>query len=104
MSLFEVPTTYKYTHLFVPKSTNFQMKMEQVIHIKYVNSLLNIGLVNWRDAWDISGIFPKKLQTEFYKGNLVFRKKGCTKHISYKQLKKGLIKKETVIQLESLPF
>ena len=58
--------------------------MEQVIHIKYVNILLSIELVNWREAWDISGIFPKKLQTEFYKGILFSGKGGSAKRISYK--------------------
>ncbi len=78
--------------------------MEQIVHIKYLNPLLNIGLVNWREVRDISSGFPEKLYTELYKGNLVFRKKGSSKRISYKQLKNGLVKKEIVIQLEALPF
>lgn len=78
--------------------------MEQTITANYFNPVLKIALVNWRQAWDISGTNPEQLLTEIYKGNLVFRKKGSTHRISYKQLKKGLIKKQIILHLQPLPF
>lgn len=46
-----------------------------MIHIKYVNDSLGIGLVIWREVYDITCAFPELLHTEIYEGNLVFRKK-----------------------------
>ncbi len=77
--------------------------MEQIIRLQYINAQLNIGLVNWREAWLLSVQNPIQLYTETYKGKLVFRIPGTSRRISYHRLKKGLIKKIMLIE-EKLPF
>jgi len=77
--------------------------MEQTILIKYIKEQLNIGLVNWREAWLFSTDPPQKLYTEVHKGKLSFRIYGTSKRFSYLQIKKGLIKREFRIT-EHLPF
>jgi hypothetical protein len=51
------------------------------ITLNYLNSGLNIGLVDWRNVYFLS---PEliKLQPEVYKGMLIYRKKGSSKRIS----------------------
>jgi hypothetical protein len=78
--------------------------MEQVKYIKLFNPKLNIGLVNWREAWLFSSEYPEKLFIEVHKGKLVFRQRGSSVRISYQQIKKGLIKKEMMIKEQPLPF
>jgi hypothetical protein len=72
--------------------------MEQEYYVKLFNPFYKIGLVSWREAWLFESDFPEKLFTEVHKGKLVFRKKGSTVRISYRQLKKGLIKKRILIK------
>jgi hypothetical protein len=78
--------------------------MEQIVRIQYVNEALQIGLVNWRQAWLLSTKPPQQLYTEVYKGKLVFRIPGTSRRISYQRIKKGLIKRQVIIQQELLPF
>ncbi|TXI80960.1 MAG: hypothetical protein E6Q39_01930 [Crocinitomicaceae bacterium] len=78
--------------------------MEQIIRIQYVNENLQIGLVNWRQAWLLSENPPKQLCTEVYKGKLVFRISGTSKRFSYHRIKQGLIKKQIIIKEDPLPF
>ena len=78
--------------------------MEQTIRTKYINPSLNIGLVNWRELWDLSNEYPEKFLAEVYKGKLVFRLRGSSARISYQRIKKGLVKKEIVLKIQPLPF
>jgi hypothetical protein len=78
--------------------------MEQIIRIQYVNAILNIGLVNWREAWLLSTNPPQKLYTEAHKGKLVFRIPGTSRRISYQRIKKDLRKKVVIIKEKPLPF
>ncbi len=79
--------------------------MYQKIQLKYVHPGLNIGLADIKNAWLLTAV-PKKLQTTVHQGLLIFRIPGSGKRISYKTLKKGLIKKSLTIRqpLRLLPF
>ena len=78
--------------------------MEQKRCVKLFNPNLKIGLVSWLEAWLFEGEFPEKLFTEVHKGKLVFRRRGSAVRISYRQIKKCLIKKEIIIKEPLLPF
>jgi hypothetical protein len=78
--------------------------MEQITRIQYVNEILQIGLVNWRQAWLLSTNPPQQLYTEVHKGKLVFRVPGTSRRISYQRLKKGLVKKLIIVKQRPLPF
>jgi hypothetical protein len=59
-----------------------------------------------RNAWLLSEK-PVKLSTSFHRGSLIYRLPGTSgKRISYRTLKKGLIKKKIVINqpVYLLPF
>jgi hypothetical protein len=58
-----------------------------------------------RQVWLI-GNEPVKLITTLHQGNLVYRIPGTRKRISYRTLKKGLIKKTIILKLafNILPF
>lgn len=75
------------------------------INIKYIHPNLNLGFEDIRNVWLLSTT-PIKLSTHIHQGNLVFRLPGSGKHISYKTLKRGLIKKQLVIRMpcQLLPF
>ena len=75
------------------------------IIIRYFNPVYNIGLPDIRNAWMLSNP-PVKLTTTTYRGNLIFRLPGSGKRISYRTLKRGLIKKTIVIRqpINLLPF
>ena len=77
---------------------------EQLI-IKYFHPVYNIGLQDIRNAWFLEKS-PVKLVTTVYRGNLIFRLPGSGKRISYRMLKKGLVKKTIIIRqpLNLLPF
>lgn len=72
-----------------------------MIILKYWNLQLNIGLEDFKNAWQ----FPQKIKmcTEVHQGRLYFRLRGTSKRISFEQVKKGLIKKQVTIT-EWLPF
>jgi hypothetical protein len=65
--------------------------MEQKIQLKYINKNLQIGLVNWREAYLLH---PEiiRLNVEVDRGRLVYRIIGKNKRISYKRVKKGLVR------------
>ncbi len=65
--------------------------MEQKIQLKYINKKLQIGLVNWREIYLLH---PEiiRLSVEVDRGRLVYRAKGTNRRISYKKVKKGLIR------------
>lgn len=75
-----------------------------MIIAKYWNPLLNIAMADRQLVYQ----FPKKIQMlrEVYRGELYYRVPGSSKRISYKQLKRGLIKKQIIIpeELYLLPF
>jgi len=73
--------------------------MVQTVKLKLINEKLHIGMVNWREVYIYS---PKqiKLTPEVDRGRLVYRAKGSKRRISYKAIKKGLIKKEYLIKEE----
>jgi hypothetical protein len=79
--------------------------MFEEIHIKYVHPVLNVGFENIRSVWLLSAT-PSKLTTSIHQGNLIFRVPVTGKRISYKTLKRGLIKKQLLIRrpYELLPF
>jgi hypothetical protein len=73
--------------------------------INYVHPGLGIGLQNIRNAWLLENK-PVKLTTTLHRGSLIYRIPGSAKRISYRTLKKGLIKKQLIIRqpLQLLPF
>ena len=75
-----------------------------MIVLKYWNPALQIGLADWKRVYQ----FPKKelMIKEIHQGQLHYRLPGSSRRISYKQLKKGLQKKQIIIQeeLSLLPF
>jgi hypothetical protein len=78
--------------------------MEQITRIQYVHEILQVGLVNWRQAWLLSANPPQQLYTEVHKGKLVFRVPGTSRRISYQRLKKGLVRKIIIIKEKTPPF
>ena len=72
-----------------------------MIILKYWNEELLIGVADWKNVYQ----FPQQLllQKEIHQGKLCYRSRGSSKRISYRQLKKGLIKKKMIIK-EVLPF
>ena len=79
--------------------------MSEEIIIRYFHPVLKIGLQDIKTAWKISDP-PFKLTTTIYRGCLIYRMPGSGKRISYRTLKKGLIKKKIIFRLpmELLPF
>ena len=75
------------------------------ITISHFHPQLNVGIENIRTAWLLTKT-PVKLTTALHRGSLVFRVPGSGKRISYRTLKKGLIKKKIVFckPVDLLPF
>lgn len=71
--------------------------MFEVLIIRYFHPVYNIGLQDIRNAWLLEKS-PIKLATSVYRGNLIFRLPGSGKRISYRILKKGLVKKTISIR------
>jgi hypothetical protein len=80
--------------------------LNYIITIRYFNPVLKIGLQDVRNAWYLADKTPVQLTTIIYQGALYFRFPGSGRRVSYKQLKKGLIKKqiELLFPLQLLPF
>jgi len=80
--------------------------LNYIITIKYFNPVLKIGLEHVRNAWYLADKTPVQLTTIIYQGALYFRFPGSGRRINYKQLKKGLIKKQIdlILPLDLLPF
>ena len=81
--------------------------MKLFITIKYFHPSLNIGLEGVRNAWLLYGNQPPiQLKTVIHQGHLHYRLPVSGKRISYRSLKKGLIKKQITIHLplQILPF
>jgi hypothetical protein len=81
--------------------------MKLSIEIKYLHPQLKIGLENIKEAWLLSDIKnPVELKKVIHQGNLYYPLPNSGKSISYRTLKKGIIKKRIIIPLVSnlLPF
>ncbi len=78
--------------------------LEEIV-ISHFHPVYNIGLQDIRNAWLLNKP-PVKLTTTTYRGSPIFRIPGSGKRISYRTLKKGLVKKTIVISLpvNLLPF
>lgn len=79
--------------------------MFKEITLKYIHPALNLGIEDIRNVWLLSAT-PVKLTTNIHQGSLVFRIPVSGKRISYKTLKRGLIKRQLVIRrpYQLLPF
>jgi hypothetical protein len=77
---------------------------EEII-IRYFHPAYNLGLQDIRTAW-LLNTPPVKLKTSLYRGNLIFRLPVSGKRISYRTLKKGLVKTTIILRqhIELLPF
>jgi hypothetical protein len=77
---------------------------EEIV-LQYYHPTLRIGLEDIRNAWLLLAS-PVKLTTTLHRGDLVFRIPVSGKRVSYRTLKKGLIKKRIVIKqpIYMLPF
>jgi len=81
--------------------------MKFSIEVKYYHPGLAIGLEDVKNAWYLpKDAPPVQLKTIIYQGLLTYRVPISGKRISYRTLKKGLIKKNMTIRLplELLPF
>ncbi len=64
-----------------------------------MNEKLHIGLASWREVYII---YPTiiQLNPEVDRGRLVYRARGSKRRISYLQIKNGLIRKKSFIQID----
>jgi hypothetical protein len=79
----------------------------QIYEIKYFHPGYAIGLEDVKNAWLLlPGKQPLKLKTIMHQGNLSYRLPLSGKRVSYRSIKKGLIKKQILIKqsLELLSF
>jgi hypothetical protein len=81
------------------------IELFEQINICYFHPGLNVGLQDIKNAWLLSEK-PIKLSVALHQGSLVYRLPATGKRISYRTLKKGLIKKKIIIKqpLYLLPF
>lgn len=81
--------------------------MKIYIQIKHYHAFLQVGLEDIRNAWYFPpGKPPFKLKTIIHQGQLFYRFPVSGKRISYRTLKKGLLKKQILIpqDFELFPF
>ncbi len=81
--------------------------MKFIIIIKYFHPGHSIGLEDVRNAWLIfDNETPVHLKTAIHQGHLHYRLPVSGKRISYRALKKGLVKKQMILKLpfQLLPF
>ncbi|MDQ6845228.1 MAG: hypothetical protein M3Z92_12890 [Bacteroidota bacterium] len=73
--------------------------MVQTIKLTLMNEKLHIGLASWREVYII---YPTiiQLNPEVDRGRLVYRARGSKRRISYLQIKNGLIRKKSFIQID----
>jgi hypothetical protein len=78
--------------------------MFETIHIRYFHPAYNIGMADIRNVWLLNEQ-PVRINAALHRGALVFRLPGG-KRVSYRSLKKGLIKKKIILRqpLQVLPF
>jgi hypothetical protein len=79
--------------------------MQFIISIKYFHPVLRIGLQDIRNAWLFSANnTPIPLKNIIHQGHLYYRLPVSGKRISYRSLKKGLIKKQILVHLSMQLF
>lgn len=71
---------------------------------KYLGSVFNIGLISRHEVWLLVKPFSLQIQTEHYRGALVFRIPGTSRCFVYKRVKQGLRPFRIQIKEESLPL
>jgi hypothetical protein len=75
--------------------------------LKYYNEQLQIGLADWKTVFLFNAHKqPIQMQPEFHRGQLVYSIPGNSKRISYRKIKKDLIRKATEVIVADfiLPF
>ncbi len=96
--------TRRLAKVLVSNLIDFQCIFIQMIILKYWNPNYQIGLADWRVVYQ----FPQAelMIKEMHQGRLYYRLSGSTRRISYNQLKRGLKKKQIIIEEEPnlLPF
>lgn len=76
------------------------MQSQQVIKLRYYHPGLKVAFENWKEIYLIGeGQYFELLSTEVYQGQLVYRVKGSSKRITWRRIKKGLLKKEVLLYL-----
>lgn len=75
------------------------------IRINYIHPFLHIGMADVKNVWLLEPA-PVKLSVAVHQGNLVYRLPISGNRISYRTLKKGLVKRTLIIKqpLYPLPF
>lgn len=73
--------------------------MVQKIQLKFINPQMQIGMVNWKEVYLLKH-HPQQLFVEVERGRLIYRARGSAKRISYKQVRKGLIRTDRFIEQE----
>lgn len=78
----------------------------KIIIIKHFNPDLKIGLEDVRNAWLLDGRNPIKLSVQVHRGVLVYRLPESGKRVSFTQLKKGLVSRKIIIEIQipTMPF
>ena len=71
--------------------------MFEEIVLKYFHPCYNIEVEDIRNVWLLNHP-PVKLPVTLYRGSLVYSLPGSGKRLSYRTLKKGLIKKTIIIR------
>jgi hypothetical protein len=71
--------------------------MYEEIEIKYVHPALGLAVQDVRNIWLLNPV-PIKLTTTLHRGSLSFRIPKSGKRISYKTLKRGLIRQRIIIR------
>lgn len=81
------------------------MLVMQTIKIKFIHQQHNLGFEEARKLWLLTAN-PVLLPVSVYRGNLCYRLPGTGRRLSYRQLKKGWVKKEFNIEFKigPLPF
>ena len=76
------------------------MKTAQTIRLQYYHPQFKIAFSHWRNLYLLKDNNDfELLSVEVYHGQLVYRVKGSHHRITWKQIKKGLLKRETLLYL-----
>lgn len=88
--------------LLVYFSIEIQCNFIQMKILKYYNPKFQIAFSNWRELYQLPQ--QQLMCKEVHQGNLYYRCKGSVNRVSYLQIKKGLVQRQTIIQEHPLPF
>lgn len=76
------------------------MKNDQTIRLQYYHPHFKIAFSHWRELYLLKEDNQfELLAVEVYHGQLVYRLKGSHHRITWRQIKKGLLLQETLLQL-----